>query len=153
MGGALWASELATYDLLGLTDQRIARTIGRDQPSFHDYVFDEVRPTFIKTMDFEVGFSRLEEDSRFFRDYQLLLGDWNSSEWRPWATPIRGILLFVRKESIAQGRRDTGDPARVRRELPRPHVRRALNPSTEGEPGLVGEPLTMTTLFSNSATF
>lgn len=101
MGGALWASDLAAYDMLGLTDARVARTIVRSKREFYDYVFEEVRPTFIKTMEYEVSFARLEDDARFFRDYQLLLGNWRSDGWRPWATAIPGVLLFVRRESVA----------------------------------------------------
>lgn len=101
MGGALWASDLAMYDLLGLTDGRVARTIRQAKGEFYDYVFEEVRPSFIKTMEYEVSLARLEDDPRFSRDYQLLLGSWSDKGWRPWATAIPGVVLFVRREYVA----------------------------------------------------
>src|SRR5262245_17424916 len=47
-GGTLLASRLKVFDLGGLCDRTIARTIGRDQQAFYDYVFEQIRPTFIE---------------------------------------------------------------------------------------------------------
>ena len=48
VGGLLWTSKLKVYDLLGLTDRTVARTFNRDKPAFYEYIFGDVRPTFIK---------------------------------------------------------------------------------------------------------
>jgi len=68
-GGALLASKLAVVDLGGLCDRTIARTIGRDQQAFYDYVFDEVRPTFIEVHTGWIRTADFDADPRFQRDY------------------------------------------------------------------------------------
>jgi hypothetical protein len=49
IGGALWSSDLRIYDLAGLIDPTIARTLWYDRPALHRYIFNEIRPTFILT--------------------------------------------------------------------------------------------------------
>lgn len=68
-GGTLLYSNLRIFDLGGLCDRTIARTIGRDQGAFYDYVFEQVRPTFIQVHGFWVRFAALDADPRFRRDY------------------------------------------------------------------------------------
>lgn len=68
-GGTLLYSNLAVVDLGGLCDRTIARTIGRDQKAFHDYVFERVRPTFIEVHTAWIPIAALDADPRFQRDY------------------------------------------------------------------------------------
>jgi hypothetical protein len=68
-GGSLLYSHLRVFDLGGLCDRTIARTLGRDQPAFYDYVFDELRPTFIEVHGTWIRVTALDADPRFKRDY------------------------------------------------------------------------------------
>lgn len=69
VGGALWSSRLRIYDLGGLTDPTIARTLAKDRRAFHHYVFEVARPTFIHTHGYWTAAGALEADPRFRRDY------------------------------------------------------------------------------------
>lgn len=69
VGGALYYSKLRVYDLGGLTDKTIARTMGKDQAAFYDYVFESTKPTFISTHQMWAVFANLDGDPRFRRDY------------------------------------------------------------------------------------
>lgn len=79
VGGTLWASRLRVVDLGKLCDPTIARTLGRDQPAFYDYVFAQVKPTFIHVHGIWNLLARLRRDPRFTRDYVPLVefqDDW-----------------------------------------------------------------------------
>jgi hypothetical protein len=71
VGGMIYASDLRVYDLAGLTDRRVAQTLGRriNRAAFHDYVFEEAQPTFIHTHGFWTIHTKLESDERFREDY------------------------------------------------------------------------------------
>jgi hypothetical protein len=71
VGGMIYASDLRIYDLAGLTDRRVAQTLGRriNRAAFHDYVFEEAQPTFIHTHGFWTIHTKLETDERFREDY------------------------------------------------------------------------------------
>jgi len=69
VGGTLYYSNLRVYDLGGLTDRTIARTLRQDQQSFYQYIFEIARPTFIHTHGHWTQHSKLEDDERFRRDY------------------------------------------------------------------------------------
>jgi hypothetical protein len=65
IGGLLYASDLRVYDLVGLTDRTIARTLQDDRKAFHDYVLDDLRPTFIHTHGLYAVYAELDNDPRF----------------------------------------------------------------------------------------
>lgn len=69
VGGTLYYSKLRIVDLAGLCDPVIARTMQKDRPRFLDYVFEEVKPTFIHTHGWFTTTARFHEDPRFVRDY------------------------------------------------------------------------------------
>jgi len=69
MGGTLLYSKLTVFDLGGLCDRTIARTMGKDQRAFHDYVFAHLRPTFIHVHDNWTEEADFDRDERFRRDY------------------------------------------------------------------------------------
>jgi len=73
IGGALYYSELRIYDFAGLCDPIIARTMRQDRPRFLDYIFEEVKPTFIHTHGWFTTTARFHEDARFQRDYVAIL--------------------------------------------------------------------------------
>lgn len=69
IGGTLYYSKLRIYDLAGLCDKTIARTRGKDQQHFYDYVFDTLKPTFLHIHGYFTAVSKFDEDPRFRRDY------------------------------------------------------------------------------------
>lgn len=79
IGGTLYTSQLRVYDLVGLCDSTIARTIGKNQPAFFDYVFDTIKPTFIHTHYPWDGLARLDDDIRFRRDYTPIYEEWDET--------------------------------------------------------------------------
>ena len=69
MGGTLYESDLRVYDLGMLCDRTIARTLNKEQDRFYDYVFEEIKPTFIMTHKAWTHRARFQNDLRFKRDY------------------------------------------------------------------------------------
>lgn len=84
LGGTLLYSKLAIYDLAGLCDRTIARTMGKDQQKFYDYVFGQLKPTFIHVHPPWVDLAKFDGDSRFRRDY----------------VPIRERMVYDRSGSM-----------------------------------------------------
>jgi hypothetical protein len=72
VGGTLWVSRLRVYDLVGLTDRTIARTLEKDRQAFYDHVFGQVKPTFIHLHHYWTYLAGLDRDPRFARDYEPL---------------------------------------------------------------------------------
>ena len=72
LGGVLLHSELRVYDLAGLCDPVIARTLHQRPQALRDYVLGEVRPTFVHTQGAFTRSSALHVDPRFARDYVAL---------------------------------------------------------------------------------
>ena len=73
-GGFLIRNDLELVDLGMLCDRQIARCLGEgsssiDLISFHNYVFDERKPTFISTRAYHGWIAKLDSDARFRRDY------------------------------------------------------------------------------------
>jgi len=69
LGGVLFYSKLKVYDLAGLCDETIAQLHPRKQPAFYNYIFDEIKPTFIHTHGYFTAISEFDSDKRFARDY------------------------------------------------------------------------------------
>lgn len=69
VGGTLWTSRLRVYDLAGLTDSVIARTLDKDPDAFYDYIFEHAKPTFIHTHHYWTLKAGFDYDPRFARDY------------------------------------------------------------------------------------
>jgi hypothetical protein len=72
LGGTLFYSHLKVYDLAGLTDKIIAKTLGKNQRVFYDYVFDTVKPTFIHTHGFWTHIANFDSDPRFRQNYIVI---------------------------------------------------------------------------------
>jgi hypothetical protein len=79
LGGVLLDSKLRVFDLAGLCDPVIARnlSISGDVSRLHDYVFAELKPTFIHTAGTFQRIARLHQDSRFAADYVPLYESWD----------------------------------------------------------------------------
>jgi hypothetical protein len=69
LGGMLYYSDLKVYDLAGLCDKTIAKTLRKDYKKLHDYIFDVVKPTFIHTHGIWTYAASLDDDPRLRRDY------------------------------------------------------------------------------------
>ncbi len=90
LGGTLYASQVRIYDLGMLADKTIARTLMRDQRAFYDYVFEEIRPTFIHVHDVWSYLARLDDDPRFRRDY-VPLYEYPDA----WAKQRHGLTVYA----------------------------------------------------------
>jgi hypothetical protein len=117
VGGPLLVSRLRVYDLHGLSDPAIARSLGRerDLKRFHDYVFRDTRPTFIHlaTPDW-VRVTGLKADPRFVRDYALLGERFGEDLPRRFGLTAYPGEYFVRRDAGATTR-PRADAARPRR--------------------------------------
>ncbi len=69
LGGTSYNTGVRIYDLGMLGDKTIARTLRKNKPAFYDYIFAEVKPTFIHVHDTWTYLARLDDDPRFRRDY------------------------------------------------------------------------------------
>lgn len=70
LGGTLYYSDLTIYDLAGLTDTTVARTLYiEDKTELHDYIFETIQPTFIHIHGNFTSNAKLEESPRFEEDY------------------------------------------------------------------------------------
>lgn len=79
VGATLLESNLRVYDLAGLCEPAVVQKLRRwtqywqpEHPEFNDWVFDEVKPTFISTRQFWTLVTRFEDDGRFARDYAAI---------------------------------------------------------------------------------
>jgi len=99
LGGNLYYSSLRVVDLAGLCDKTIARTLRKDTAAFHDYLFDEVKPTFIHLAGPWVHIAVLDSDERFRRDYvairELVSGGSESS-----GEPVLRLGDYVRRDAV-----------------------------------------------------
>ncbi len=91
-GGTLYYSRLKVYDLGMLCDKTIAKTLGKDQEAFYDYVFKIIKPTFIHTHDCWTVAAALDNDKRFRRDYIPIY------EYRETETTYSGD--YIRREAV-----------------------------------------------------
>ncbi len=105
VGATLYYSNLRIYDLVGLTDATAARTFGKHQALFRDYVFDQVRPTFIHLHRPWAGWSGFDLDQRFLRDYRAIVKYVDDASDTSSRIVRNGD--FVRREAVS-------DPAQLR---------------------------------------
>jgi hypothetical protein len=109
LGGVLLDSNLRVFDLAGLCDRTIARALSSagQVSHLHQYVFEEVRPTFIHTAGTFQRVARLHEDPRFSRDYIALHESWAApadwpSYWKSRDTPP-WWGDYVRRDALGPG--------------------------------------------------
>jgi hypothetical protein len=104
IGGFLYRNGIRVYDLGMLCDKTIAATLGEgiqhpDVGRFHDYVFDEIKPTFIATRAYHSWIADLESDPRFRECYTPIF------EYKDkWILQRRKVARFsgdfIRKDAI-----------------------------------------------------
>jgi len=75
-GATVYFSRLRVYDLAGLYEPDVVRTLKHDtvywlddKTDFHRWVLEEIRPTFIATQAFWTYVAALETADRFLADY------------------------------------------------------------------------------------
>lgn len=99
IGGTLYYSNLRIIDLAGLCDTTIAKTRRYHLSRFHEYVFEEIKPTIIHIHGYFTAVSRLDEDERFMRDYiPIRLVDDEQAKRRLGRDVLSGD--FVRKDAV-----------------------------------------------------
>lgn len=115
-GGTLFYSKLKAHDLAGLTDRTIARTLqrGRNLRKFHDYVFEDLKPTFIIIHGHWIRGARLFSDPRFERDY-VPIRECGNPECKVRPDPQLYYAEYVRRDVI-KGK--AGVIQELRREFP-----------------------------------
>lgn len=121
VGGTLLVSRLRVYDLHGLCDPVIARTLGhgRDLRAFHDYVFGRIRPGVIHLATPEwARITRLDADPRFARDYARLEELVGPEAPRRFGLDAYPGQLYLRRD-LALRPNGAGGPRRPRRRLRR----------------------------------
>lgn len=75
IGGVAMTTRMQVVDLVGLADARIARYWrDEDLPGLRDYLFEQVKPTFIASHSVWSAQSGLTADPRLDRDYALIAG-------------------------------------------------------------------------------
>ena len=67
VGGTLYTSKLRVYDLGGLVNPFIAKN--KALPLVHNYIFRQVKPTFLFIHGFWSKVYKLELDPRFHKEY------------------------------------------------------------------------------------
>ena len=99
VGATLFFSELEIYDIAGLTDATIARTLRKDNERFHDYIFNEVKPTFILHYAYSTLAADLDSNAQFREQYIPLQEKVDSI-----ASEDRGYTVYsgayVRKDAV-----------------------------------------------------
>lgn len=96
LGGTALTSRLTAIDLTGLADKRIADYYAAsDMRGMRDYVFNEVKPTFIHSHENWNLKTDINNDPRIFRDYTEIYSD-----------PSKPAADWVRKDHV-------GNPAEL----------------------------------------
>ena len=125
VGATLYASRLTVYDAAGLCEPDVIRTLKKGtpvwldaHPEFYEYVFEELRPTFISTHHFWTLVTAFDDDPRFARDYVAIDAYEDEYVRRVFGRRLRSGD-FVRRDALA----DFGAIERLRalhRPAPRP---------------------------------
>lgn len=100
VGGAYYYSPLRVYDLVGLCDAKIAKIRqGKNTTRMRDYIFDDLKPTFIVIHSVWATNLAIHGDSRLASDYAVI---WET----PFVYTIRGRQFrttsgaYVRSDAI-----------------------------------------------------
>lgn len=99
LGATLYYSHLKIYDAAGLCDKTVAINLGTNEKILHDYLFETLQPTFIHLHGHWSYLWQLESDSRFNRDYAVIIKN-------PESIQVNGEVKtvfsgdYVRKEDI-----------------------------------------------------
>lgn len=97
LGGMLYYSDLRVYDLAGLCDKTIARTILHDHQAFYDYIFGTLKPSIIFTHPPYTDLVRFDLDDRFWQDYIPVL-KYQDSQIDQGVSANLFSGVFIRKE-------------------------------------------------------
>ncbi|AXB48872.1 glycosyltransferase family 39 protein [Amycolatopsis albispora] len=125
VGGTALTSRLRVVDLVGLTHARIADLAGAgEHGQLRDYLFDEVKPTFVHSHEPWSQISGITADARLDRDYFPLYeggpkGDWVRKDAVPSMAKLQELRDYaevvtsrVNRERHAEPRAACGDRLR-----------------------------------------
>jgi tetratricopeptide (TPR) repeat protein len=107
LGATLFVSKLTVYDLAGLCEPDVIRTLKAGTPvgrfnarELHDWLFETSKPTFISTHKSWTRVAALEDDPRFARDYAGV-----DAYDDPYVASVYGRHMhggdFVRRDALA----------------------------------------------------
>jgi len=104
IGGFLYRDNIRVHDLGMVCDKTIAKSLGEgvsspDLDRFHNYVFADIRPSFIATRAYHSWLASLDRDTRF-REYYVPIFQY-TDQWvlaRYKETIISGD--FIRKDIV-----------------------------------------------------
>lgn len=110
LGGSSLTSRLHLVDLGGLGDSRIADYIHDNDPAgLRDYVFDEVKPTFITVHTHGTEWHRISVDPRLARDYDQIFdspdpmgfpgGDWIRKDAVPSSAVLDELRVYAQRNT------------------------------------------------------
>jgi hypothetical protein len=111
IGGTLFYSNLEIFDLAGLADAKIARSLANDKTALRDYIFNDMKPTFILIYRHWALDADLDSSPRFREQYTPL-----REVVDEYASNTAGRTIFsgeyVRKD-VVEGRADALAQARA----------------------------------------
>lgn len=111
VGGTLFHTELEIFDLAGLIDGTVARTLWKDKTALRAYIFNDVKPTIIHTYAYSALEADLDSSAQFREQYTPL-----REAIDPIASEAAGRLIYsgdyVRKD-VVEGRPDALAQARA----------------------------------------
>ncbi|MFD2420259.1 hypothetical protein [Amycolatopsis pigmentata] len=110
LGGSSMTSRLHLVDLGGLADSKIADYIHDNNPAgLRDYVYDEVKPTFITIHTHGTEWHRLSVDPRMARDYDQIFdspdpmgfpgGDWVRKDAVPDSAVLDELRAYAQRNT------------------------------------------------------
>jgi hypothetical protein len=106
VGATLYYSRLTVYDAAGLSEPDVVRTLKKgtiywldEHPEFYDYIFVELKPTFIRTMAFFTQITAFERDPRFWRDY-VAINAYDDDYVKLYAGRLLHSGDFVRRDAL-----------------------------------------------------
>ncbi|MCZ6453299.1 MAG: hypothetical protein O6909_03560, partial [Alphaproteobacteria bacterium] len=69
LGATLFVSKLEVFDMAGFADATIAQSLHKNKKFPHDYIFNDVKPTFILTYSYSASLTLLDSSPQFRQRY------------------------------------------------------------------------------------
>ena len=102
LGGTLYYSDMTIYDLAGLADVTIARTLyQQDKTELYDYIFEQLQPTFIRTHGFFTYISQLQNAPQLQEDYIIFCQYFDNSILEDFGVKLNSGT-YIRRDAITE---------------------------------------------------
>ncbi|MFB3102571.1 MAG: hypothetical protein ACE1ZV_04840, partial [Alphaproteobacteria bacterium] len=99
LGATLFVSKLEVFDMAGFADATIAQSLHKNKKFPHDYIFNDVKPTFILTYAYSALAADLDSSPQFRQQYIPL-----REKIDPIASEVVGRTIYsgdyVRRDAI-----------------------------------------------------